>query len=204
MGSYCDHLVWLDLETTGTDEYLAHIIEIGITVSQSASPFAERDRFTSIVLPVLPTPMDLTWVDNLSEVVRDMHQANGLIEAVSDGQRTSWATLNPAQIEADVIDFLRPFGKRLLLAGSGVGHFDRRFLRRQMPLVDDRFLFPVLDVGVIRRTCKLIGRDDLLSHGGEASERKPHRALDDAVIHLEEFRHYAELLGNIEPEEVAT
>jgi len=201
---YADHLVWLDLETTGTDEHADHILEVGITVTQPVFPFDERDRFESIVIPVMPRAGDLSWVDNLDPVVLDMHTKNGLLQEVREAQMETNGFLYCITVEARILDFLAPYGKRLLLAGSGVGHFDRRFIRRQMPTLDDRLLFPCLDVGIIRRTMALLGRDDLMSHDGEANDLKPHRALADALIHLDEYRHYCGLFLDIGKEEVET
>lgn len=193
--SYCDHLVWLDLETTGTDEVSDRIIQIGMAVTIPELPFAERNRFESLVLPEWGPRDGKNWKDDLHPKVTEMHTANGLFDAVDEAIRVGECPAPGAVTEA-AITFLAPYGKRLLLAGSGVGHFDRRFLRRWMPELEARFLYPVLDVGVLRRTMHLIGRDDLIPASGDA-DIKNHTGLDDALLHLDEFRHYAGLFVDV-------
>ncbi len=176
------HLCWLDLETTGSDEVAGDILEIGMVVTTSRPPFEERASTAALV-----SPTDPNWRVKMEPVVAAMHDRNGLADAVdADGQplRT---------VEQWCCNFLNNYDPPLRLAGSGVGHFDRRWLRRHMPELEAMFDYPVMDVGVIRRLFQYSGRSDLVP--SLPAEGKPHRGLDDALLHLSEFRHYVGVLA---------
>lgn len=179
------HLLWLDLETTGTDEHADPILEIGVILTEARAPFRELAEFTAVIGDGLPDG----WHDRMPEVVLNMHTVNGLLDEIPT---STWSA--PAAAQA-VIATMSPFTKahHVMLAGSGVGHFDRRFLAAQMPALDRWLQFPCLDVGVLRRAMVFTGRTDLIPETGDY-DIKPHRGLDDARLHLAEWRHYAGLI----------
>ena len=82
-----------------------------------------------------------------------------------------------------------------MLAGSGVGHFDRRFLAAHTPTIERAFWYPVLDVGVMRRMLQYAGREDLVPPLPESG--KAHRALADARFALECCREYVDMFRAI-------
>lgn len=174
--------VVLDLETSGGDETTDVILEVGIVIVD-----ANLDEITR-----------RSWVvwdehDKLSQakdVVREMHAANGLAAAV----KVPGLSLPIDVVQADLIEVLKGIGKEhdFVLAGSGVSHFDRRFLNAYMPRLMKWFRYYNIDVGVMRRGLRLIGREDLLLPD---SGDKTHRALEDALLHLEELRFMKEALG---------
>ena len=196
---YADALIWCDLETTGGDEMVDSIIEIGAIATTAQAPFEELGGYQQVIVPVLADPYDAGWVTGLDPVVFDMHTANGLIADIHRIQATP-ASSHPTIASAgrEFFTWIDSFGPRLLLAGSGVGHFDRRFIRRHMPEVNDRLLYPVLDVGVIRRSLDIAGLKHLQPPSGDSS-KKNHRGLDDVTMHLDEFRHYMQLFATIDP-----
>lgn len=183
------HLLWLDLETTGTDETADPILEIGVVLTTAEAPFAELAR-DSVVIGGGLAP---DWRDRMVPVVVEMHTVNGLLEDVAE------SVIGATDAAQRVIDnVLAPHTRKhaVMLAGSGVGHFDRRFIAAQMPALDGWLQYPCLDVGVLRRAVRFAGRDDLIPREGDHS-LKPHRALDDVLLHLDEWRHYATIIDNI-------
>lgn len=179
-------LAWIDLETTGTEEKLDPIIEVGMIVTdEKLCVLAERT--------ITVRPNGGEWVERIraNPVVRDMHAANDLAAEVL----LSVEALTPLEAEFTLIEILEAHGKAhdFMLAGSGVAHFDRRFLKQQMPQLEAFFRYPVLDVGVIRRALKLADRDDLIP----SQPKKNHRAIDDIRQHLEEMRAYDRLFRAI-------
>ncbi len=175
------HILFYDLETTGTDEKLDQILEVGcLLYSIQFGTTSER-----------------SWVTHLggtgslrlgtNDFVRDMHTESGLIEACDaepanvaavDGYVRNWLNMTTGST------------RHVISAGSGVSHFDRRFIREQMPLLDRSMTYWSLDVGVMRRMCELAGRSDLNLDQGT----KTHRAAVDARFHYEEWRHYDAIL----------
>jgi len=191
-------LAWMDLETTGLDEHHDPILEVGMILTDRDWPFAELATYQAVV-----QPDDSQWATRLGDHVTKMHTDNGLLAEVPSGSPI-------VKVESEMIATLAEAGARkgtVMLAGSGVGHFDRRFIAAQMPTLSRWLTFPSLDVGVLRRAFCFVGREDLSAAGttyeGDAFDAKPHRALADVADHLAEFRCYANLIREIPwPEEV--
>ena len=170
-----DHLLlWLDLETTGTDETRDSIIEIGCILTTEA-----LDMLGEYESLVLPTDEALGRLLR-NPVVKDMHRANGLLDQMlmlESGRK-------PHAVAQELLAWLDEHTDQpVVLAGSGVGHFDRRFLKRWMPQVDRRLRHWCIDVGVIRRAHEMFTGNPPPS---SANDAKTHRALDDARCHLKE------------------
>lgn len=175
-----DLILFCDLETTGVDADLDSIIEVGIALY--SWPAFEEVGALSIV--VKPTAIARERMDD-NDIVRNMHKANGLYDEIERGVTSE---------EADeIIDgLLAKFGTRssghIPLAGSGVTHFDRRFIKRYLPKFDGRLTHWAYDVGVLRRMFILAGARYADDSG------KTHRALDDARVHAEEFAFYMDAI----------
>lgn len=175
-------ILWLDLETTGTDERLDPIIEVGVILT--TDKLDEVARFSEVVAP----PDVEAAVLRMVPVVVAMHKANGLIEELRAGSGRPVAV-----VERALISFLRTHttGQQLPLAGSGVAHFDGRFIRAQMPMLAEHLYHFALDVGSFRRIARLAG-----VKAPEPDHVKTHRALDDIAQHLDEGRWYLQFLRN--------
>lgn len=189
-----DPLLWVDLETTGSDPTKDCIIEVGAIVTTQDLAELDRARWT-----VTPTDEALGRMMR-TKPVREMHEANGLLAALLRPDLAEGADVPSAvhDVTADVLRWLngtsrtlgRPDGSMFILAGSGVGHFDRQFIRRYMPQLDRLLRYWCIDVGVIRRSVQMWGT---LPEGGDLTVQKNHRALDDAEKHLDEARAYRAL-----------
>lgn len=116
------HLLWLDLETTGTDETKDSIIEIGCVLTD-----ADLNEIGTFTMYVEPTDEALGRLLR-NEVVREMHAANGLLDLIAD---PDGAAVRPHEAASELLGWLdsHSVGK-VAIAGSGVAHFDRRFLDR--------------------------------------------------------------------------
>lgn len=181
----------LDLETSGSFPDW-HLLEIGMVMLESDG-LTELSRFQSVVLPTGIGAGTIDTVrDDADEVVREMHDKNSL-----------WDDLREAEVigghwEPEVVDekaarWLRGVTldstAHVALAGSGVSHFDRPFIRRDLPKLDRLFTYWAYDVGVMRRLLALAGAESL-QPTFDAGAAKTHRALDDALVHADELRHY--------------
>lgn len=173
-------LAWVDLETTGTDEQYDPIVEVACVLTEG--PELE-------VLAEYSSPIHfvLGGKVQVSAYVRAMHEQSGLWK---ECELAPWAP----DVETAMVAMLGAWGKPhdFILAGSGVSHFDRRFLEAQMPSFTKWLRYYSVDVGVLRRSLQLIGRGDLVP---AINDRKPHRALDDIRLHIEEMRHYRRVLA---------
>lgn len=184
---------WIDLESTGLDKVNDPIIEVGLVITRAFMPFDEVSCYEAVI-----RPENSLWKSRMDSYVTRMHTTNGLIADVDDHGRERW------EVETEIVELLSQHGQRLnfMLAGSGVSHFDRKFIASQMPRLDEWFQYPSLDVGTIRRALKFSGRKDLDAFGATFhDEGKPHRGLADVRDHLNEFRQYASIFQSIPVEE---
>lgn len=175
------HLLWLDLETTGADDQADEIIEIGMILTDL--DLDEIDELCTIVRPSHEAFCRLAE----NEYLRDMHGDNGLLYACigddacpiseADEEVCAWLDVHGVQPQA------------VAVAGSGVGHFDTRFIARQMPMLAARVTYYPVDIGNLRRSYRFATGSDLAPGINDA---KPHRALDDVRLHLTEARAFWE------------
>jgi len=179
-------MLWLDLETTGTDREHDLILEIGYVITTYEWPFTEITRGELVINQPRLDMLDM------ATVVIQMHTDNGLF----DDSRAS--TIQHDEAEKMLCDVLAQYDHKhgYILAGSGVGHFDKGFLDKQMPDLAKWLRYYVIDVGVLRRTLGAIGRTDLINFGNTFADPtvKPHRGLADVLDHLHEYRTYAAIL----------
>lgn len=166
--------MFIDLETLGTDVNYHPPIEIGVAILRRST--LEVAYGQSFVIH-LEEGMDMP------QVVRDMHTKNGLLEDCYK----SILTIEDADLFlSKMLDGLMD-GKHIPFAGSGVLHFDRKFIDRWMPLTSKRITYWAYDVGVVRRFSQWAG-------GKVLDGTKSHRALDDALWHAQEAAFYMQLL----------
>jgi oligoribonuclease len=176
-----DCLLWLDLETTGSDVAHDSIIEVGcILTTTDLVVFGE---FQAVVVPEAEGYGRLM----LNDFVRGMHTNNGLLEDLTAGLGKK-----PHEVTKDLLAWLRSLGAsegRTVLAGSGVGHFDRKFIDRYMPQLSRFLRYWCIDVGVVRRAHEMwVG-----TVVSTANDGKTHRALDDVRCHLAEAQAFRDL-----------
>ena len=179
-----DMLLWLDLETTGSDVDHDCIIEIGCVLT--TTDLVEVASFDHVVQP---TPLGLGRLMQ-NDVVRDMHTDNGLLAVLLGediGIDEPFAKIHHAT--ESLLAWLTENGAlqgRTVLAGSGVGHFDRKFIDRYMPQLSRHLRYWCIDIGVIRRAHDMwVG-----TPVSAANDSKTHRALDDVRCHLAEARAF--------------
>lgn len=177
------YTVWLDLECTGSNPPEEQsIIEVGAILTDG-----DLKELDCISLLVRPKPEHLR---DMNDKVRKMHTVNGLLDDLAVGAMWRY------EAEATLINWLPDQKGHIPIGGSGVSHYDRRFLDCWMPTFSRRLSYWHYDVGtvrrLIRRRCK---RLDLLAEW--QPEMKNHRALDDARLHLNEWRHYEQMINSI-------
>ena len=174
MGKPTEPLLFLDLETTGLDPDRDQILELAFILAHSDGlrPVTQGEY---LVKPLRPITMDL--------VVAEMHSTNGLLAKLRYG--------NPVDVvEQEVIQMLHqgfdniPAGDmpQLVLAGSSV-HFDKSFLRVQMPELHKLLHYRIFDLSTIKTAYKCwVTSPDLPKL--EEPNSKAHRAMTDVKADL--------------------
>lgn len=177
-------MLWLDLECSGSDERFDEIIEIGAVLTDSNLVVCS-DPFEIVVRP---STFAFERMAN-NEIVREMHLANGLYEECgaapdsivdAESKMLKWFDENDVDQEK----------RRVILSGSGVSHFDRKFIHRWMPDAEQFMVYPHIDIGVVRRFLDMSG----VLPDSEKPPNKNHRALADAYLHLDEAIRYRTLV----------
>lgn len=176
------HLAWIDLETTGSKVGLHEIVEVGLAVSEATPELGILDQQS---WTVYPEREDLLLA--MDSVVVDTHIKSGLL---GDLLTMKYPKLNIKQADRAVREALKPYleNGKIPLAGSGVAHFDMRFIEKYMPETFSVLTYAPYDVGSMRRWFRLAGIQNDIDDG------KTHRALDDVITHMREAREYMRFL----------
>lgn len=200
---YPQKLFWFDAETTGlpadstttpkgADQMIdftdVHIMEVGVIVTDFAlNPEA---GYTEVV------KLNQSMVDVLkrTKFVADMHKESGLL---LDSRS---ATMTIQDVEQEIIKLLKDTGlepQEFQIAGSGVAAFDLNLIRTKMPELAKWLVYYPFDVGVLRRTLRVLIGKDIVNPTPKSYQdgKKTHRAMDDVKAHLEEAGKYRDVLG---------
>ena len=178
------YLLWVDLETTGTNEKHDYILEVGWILTDDDLNVVDPGGGTVV------RPKNENWRSMMPPFVAEMHESNGLIAEIPGGV----PLIEP---EAAIVNAL-PLGSdsKIVLSGSGVGHFDLRFINAQMPFLARHLSYYVYDIGTVRRFIRDIAKIDIDASISEVRDIN-HRAYDDVTNHLEEARIIKYILTEI-------
>ena len=173
-----DPLVWIDCEMTGLDPARDVLVEIAIVVTDSELTLLDD----GVDILIATDPQQLA---SMEDVVREMHTASGLLEALAT------ATTTVEEAEQQVLDYVQRFvpeRRKSPLCGNSIAT-DRSFLARYMPRLDDHLHYRMIDVSSIkelsRRWYPRVYFNSPVKTGG-------HRALADIIDSINELRYYRE------------
>jgi oligoribonuclease len=175
-----DRLVWIDCEMTGLDLRRDALIEIAVLVTDG-----DLNVLGDGVDVVIHT--DEEKLAGMPEVVRVMHAASGLTEAV----RASTVTV--AEAEQLALAYIRehvPEPRTAPLAGNSIAT-DRGFLARDMPKLDTHLHYRMVDVSSIKELCR---RWFPRVFYAKPEKGLTHRALADIEESIRELAYYRRTL----------
>ena len=117
----------------------------------------------------------------MDEWNRTTHGASGLLQRVRESRLTA------AEVEARTLEFLAEYAEAGAspMCGNSICQ-DRRFLAREMPLLEKFFHYRNLDVSTVKELARRWA-PDVLSGIQKAST---HLALDDIRESIRELEHY--------------
>jgi oligoribonuclease len=174
-----DRLVWIDCEMTGLD--LAHdaLIEIACLVTDGELNLLD-DGIDEIIKP----PPEA--LDQMADVVRDMHTTSGLLDVLEAG-------ITLAEAQERVLDYVRghvPGPRKVPLCGNSIAT-DRAFLARDMPELDAFLYYRMVDVSSIK---ELARRWYPRTYFASPHKTGGHRALADIKESVRELKYYREAI----------
>lgn len=176
------HLIWIDLEMTGLEPEVDHIIEIATIVT-------DADLNTIAEGPVLAIHQPDEVLAAMDEWNTTHHGNSGLTARVRDSK------VSMRDAEQQTIAFLQqhvPAGVSPI-CGNSIGQ-DRRFLVKEMSELETYFHYRNLDVSTLKELMRR-WRPDLL---GGFSKKGAHLALDDIRESIEELKYYREVFLNLD------
>ena len=179
-----DKLVWVDCEMTGLSLQDDALIEIAALV-------------TDYDLNVLGEGVDLVIkppqaaLEQMNEVVTDMHTTSGLLKELDAG-------LSVREAEEQVLEYVRHFvpePRKAPLAGNSIGT-DRGFIARDMVELENWLHYRVVDVSSIKELAR-----HWFPRAYFAAPEKggAHRALADIRESIDELRYYRRAVFTPEP-----
>jgi oligoribonuclease len=174
-----DRLVWIDCEMTGLDLEHDALIEIAALVTDG-----ELNVLGDGVDVVIRPPDGA--VEQMVEVVREMHTSSGLLTELAGG-----AAL--ADAEHAVLEYIRkwvPEAGKVPLAGNSVAT-DRSFITRDMAELDRHLHYRIVDVSSLK---ELARRWYPRVYYNAPAKTGNHRALADIRESIRELRYYRQAL----------
>jgi oligoribonuclease len=172
-----DRLVWIDCEMTGLDLMRDALIEIACLVTD-----ADLNVLDEGVDLVIKPPA--AAVEQMADVVREMHLASGLLGELAGG-------ISLGEAEAQVLEYVRGYApevRRVPLCGNSIAT-DRAFIARDMPALDAHLHYRMVDVSSIK---ELARRWYPRAYFASPPKRGGHRALADVRESIQELRYYRE------------
>lgn len=168
-------LLWIDLEMTGLDPKKDKILEVAaIATNMKLEEIAKYEA----VVKVSPRLMKSRMIGEFWE--KNSKSRDALIEQNETGKPIE-------EVERELIEFLNQnFGKEIYLAGNSI-HQDRKFIENEMPELNKRFHYRMLDVSAWK-----IYFENALNKKFIKPEN--HRALDDINGSIEELKWYLTFL----------
>ncbi|MBL4782431.1 MAG: oligoribonuclease [Porticoccaceae bacterium] len=168
------NLIWIDLEMTGLDTENDHIIEIATLVTDS-----ELNTLAEGPILAIHQPDDV--IAGMDEWNTRQHGQSGLIERVANSH------LSATDAEQQTIEFLRSWvaAGKSPMSGNSICQ-DRRFMAREMPLLEDYFHYRNLDVSSIKELARRWRPEILQGFKKKAS----HLAMDDILDSIAELKYY--------------
>jgi oligoribonuclease len=174
-----DRLVWIDCEMTGLDLTRDALIEVACLVTD-----AELNVLGQGVDLIIKPPAEA--VDQMADVVREMHTTSGLLDELAAGVTT-------AEAQEAVLGYVRehvPEARKAPLCGNTIAT-DRGFLARDMPDLDAFLHYRMVDVSSVK---ELARRWYPRAYFASPPKRGGHRALADVSESIRELRYYRETI----------
>lgn len=168
-------LLWIDLEMTGLDPVKDRICEVAaIATDMNLNQIAEYQAVVKVDDKLMKERM-----------VGEFWEKNAKSRDALQAQNVSGKSVNT--VERELLDFIKEnCDKELYLAGNSI-HQDRKFIEREMPELNKRLHYRMLDVS----SWKIYFEN---AKHKKFTKPENHRALDDINGSIEELKWYLTFL----------
>lgn len=172
------NILWIDLEMTGLDEKIDHILEAAAIVTDGdLKPLEEMQR-------VVFQPPSI--VEGMNDWCKKTHGESGLTALIPTGTPLE-------QVEAELLVICDRHFKAasqanpkkddlIILAGNSIAN-DRRFIDKYWPKLAARLHYRMIDVTAFKEVYKS-------KYGLEFKKKNSHRAIDDIFESIHELEYY--------------
>jgi len=137
-----DRLVWIDCEMTGLNITSDALVEVACVVTDGE--LKELDEGIDVVIK---PPAEA--LDQMPELVRDMHTSSGLLDELASG-------ITLAEAQDQVLAYVRGHvaeARKSPLCGNSIAT-DRAFIARDLPRLDDYLHYRMIDVSSIKELAR--------------------------------------------------
>lgn len=189
-----DVMVWIDLETTGLEAYDGDILEFGAILT-SADLETELETYSRVV----STPNARMTLAGAVDLVRDMHQKNGLWDEVMFPGEDGGDTVDYMTLTDEFTALIKKWeskysfeAKSEPVCGNSV-RLDREFMRENIGGVDALFHYRIIDVSTIKELARKAGKehtDEEIWGADIVAAGKQHRVLADLRASIAELKFY--------------
>lgn len=172
-------LIWIDLEMTGLDTQRDSILEIATVVTDvELNILAEG--------PELAIAHSLATLEAMDDWNRNQHTKSGL------WKRSIEQGVSMQEAEALTLEFLRKWvpERASPMCGNSICQ-DRRFMHRQMPMLERYFHYRNLDVSTLKELARRWAPQLLVGFQKESA----HTALSDVRDSIAELAYYRQHIG---------
>lgn len=155
----------------------------------------QKDRVIQVAMLVTDSHLNLIPDQQLNFVIQ---QPAEVIGNMSDWCKENLKDIGEASLESNITEEMAEesmleFVKRNVdgprtapLAGNSV-HYDRLFLKRYFPKVDEYLHYRIIDVSTVKELC---GRWNKKVYTSAPQKMLKHRALEDIQESINELKHY--------------
>ena len=182
-----DRMVWVDIETSGLSLSFCRTLELGVAITTPKGDVIDMNNW--VIKPDSLAPV----LEHMRPDVREMHTKNLLIDEIGMDH-----ALTMLEAESEAIGFLqqhRVEARHYPMAGSSV-HFDRSFLKIDMPALEEMFHYRDIDISSVRELARLRA-PSLTDNEPENDER--HRVLSDIKDSIKLYKFYQRHFLNVDP-----
>lgn len=176
-------IVWIDVESTGIDPHNGDkLLQVACRITNEELEFLDGDGFEMKVYYPLTEAQQMR--DTAPDVVRSMHDATGLWDALPGGA--------PIQsVEEFLLRHIQKFvpqARTARLGGNSIT-LDRNFLAKYLPSVSNYLHYRSVDVTSVAGLVEMWMPTSKMYH-----KDSTHDAMDDITESVRELLHYRRLL----------